>query len=171
MAYNIHRALGATTQARAVFRRDVAWTQLAVACGALDGARVGFSARHNWLWADVQHPDILIQQRSFRRDASGALYIYNHEFTKRPGTSAGLGLRVVAQQVQAAELLGCQRIEMWAAGDARSVSRNGYYTWAVLGFDGPLTLQEQGRLPEYLYGAHDQRTHLAWRGAMVENAR
>ena len=101
----------------------------------------------------MQHPDILAQQCSLRRNANGQLYIYIHEFTKRPAARKGLGGDSVELQVQAAASLGCAYLEMWAAGDANSVSRNGYYTWAVLGFDGSLTLEEQRRLPLELRGA------------------
>ena len=59
------------------------------------------------------------------------------------------GARALLTQIKAAPQLGIQRIELYGEGDAKSASRNGYYTWARCGFDAPLRLDEQRRrLPE-----------------------
>lgn len=148
MVYAIHLADGAAERAATLLRRPIDWTLLAAACGALDGARIAFSPRRDWLWAEVQHPDILAQQCSLRRNPNGQLYIYIHEFTKRATARKGLGAASIDLQTEAAQRLGCAYLEMWAAGDAHSVSRNGYYTWAVLGFNALLSLAERRTLPD-----------------------
>jgi hypothetical protein len=147
MAYDIHLAPGAAERAATLLRRPVNWELLAAACGALDGSRVEFSLYRDWLWADVRQPDILEQHCTLRRDRNGRLYIYIHEFTKRASARKGIGGDSVELQVKAAKALGCEYVEMWAAGDATSASRNGYYTWAVLGFDAPISLLERHNLP------------------------
>ena len=93
------------------------------------------------------------QKRSIRRDRAGALFIYNHEFTKRHDAPPYLGVRALLTQIKAAQPVGIQRIELYGEGDAKSASRNGYYTRARCGFDAPLRLNEQRRLLPELRGA------------------
>jgi len=59
---------------------------------------------------------------------------------------------IFARQVAALERLGVARIEAEIAGGPGSPYA-GYYTWARLGFDAPLTRAEQRRLPPALAGA------------------
>ena len=144
---------GARELAQDWFGPAVADELLARAVGALDGAEVVFSLRRGWLFADIAHPHLREQKRSIRRDRAGALFIYNHEFTKRHDAPPYLGVRALLTQIKAAQPLGIQRIHLYGEGDAKSVSRNGYYTWARCGFDAPLWLEEQKNLSGELYGA------------------
>ena len=114
MNYHTRATPEAVAKIRSLFRREVALEELAGAGGALAGSTVELSARHGWLWLDISHPDVLTQERSFRRAANGGVYVYNHEFTKRHDAPPGLGAKAVARQVAAARDLGCQRIEMVA---------------------------------------------------------
>jgi hypothetical protein len=98
------------------------------------------------LFVEITHPLIVRQERGFRRDASGELYIWNHYFEKRHDAPPGVGLRSFRTQVDGAQRLGVKRVELWAAGDHNDRSYNGYYTWARFGFDAPLTQGEKRRL-------------------------
>jgi hypothetical protein len=105
-------AAGAADLARDLFGRAVADEELAAAVGALDGAALNVSVRK-----------------------SRELYIWNHHFEKRHDAPPGVGLRSFKTQVEGARRLGVKRIELWAAGDPRDTSYNGYYTWARFGFN------------------------------------
>lgn len=55
----------------------------------------------------------------------------------KPLRGQGLGTKIFAAQVGAAKACGVLRFYADAAGSARDTSRyNGFYTWAVLGYDG-----------------------------------
>lgn len=142
---------GANELVRRLFSREVSGDELAAACGALSNSEVEFSISKYGLMVDIRHAYVDIQKRSFRQDADKSVFIFNHEFTKKPDAPKGIGREMIRTQIQAAAMLGIRRIELYAAGDANSW-RKGYYAWAVRGFDAPLTRQEQARLPESLKG-------------------
>jgi GNAT superfamily N-acetyltransferase len=69
--------------------------------------------------------------------------IRNEEFELQPGfRGKGLGLKILTQQVEEGAKHGFQYIETHATGLPAPLGgrpefyRNGYYTWAVMGFDG-----------------------------------
>ena len=153
MALTIVYQTGSRDLARQLFGRVVANETLARAVGALDGAEVTFSVRREWLFAEIKHLYVEAQECSIRRDSYGELYLYIHELTKRPSAPARLSVSMLLSQVSAAQTLGISRIELYAAGDPHSISRNGYYTWARCGFDARLTLRERQFLPPELDAA------------------
>jgi hypothetical protein len=140
-------AAGAADLARDLFGRAVADEELAASVGAIDGATLTVRVRKGGeLFVEIAHPLIVRQERGFRRDANGELYIWNYHFEKRHDAPPGVGLLSFRTQVKGARRLGVQRIELWAAGDFKDRSYNGYYTWARFGFDAPLTQEEKRRL-------------------------
>jgi len=144
----VNYAAGAADLALDLFGRAVADEELAAAAGALDGAALNVSVRKGReLFVEITHPLIVRQERGFRRDASGELYIWNHYFEKRHDAPPGVGIRSFKTQVAGARQLGVTRIELWAAGDAMDTSYNGYYTWARVGFNDSLSDAERKRLP------------------------
>lgn len=150
----VNYAAGAADLALDLFSRAVADEELAAAVGALDGAALSGSVRKGReLFVEIAHPLIVRQERGFRRDANGELYIWNHYFEKRHDAPPGVGLRSFKTQVEGARQLGVKRIELWAAGDYNDRSYNGYYTWARFGFDAPLTTADRILLPAELAGA------------------
>jgi hypothetical protein len=90
--------------------------------------------------------------RRFQRSRDGALVVRNQWFEKSPSAPRFTGSRIFARQVEALRALGVRRIELEAAGGP-GLLLNGYYTWPRLGFDAPLTAEEQQRLPPPLAGA------------------
>jgi len=143
----VNYAAGAADLALDLFGRAIADEELAAAAGALDGAALSVSVRKGReLFVEITHPLIVRQERGFRRDANGELYIWNHYFEKRHDAAPGVGLRSFKIQVEGARRLGVKRIELWAAGDLNDRSYNGYLTWAIFGFDAPLTLRERQEL-------------------------
>jgi hypothetical protein len=150
----VNYAAGAADLALDLFGRAVADEELAAAAGALDGAALNVSVRKGReLFVEITHPLIVRQERGFRRDANGDLYIWNHYFEKRHDAPPGVGLRSFKTQVEGAQRLGVKRIELWAAGDHNDRSYNGYYTWARFGFDAPLSAADLIFLPDELAGA------------------
>ena len=79
-------------------------------------------------------------------NVDGNLAMLNDQFAVRPGAPVGVGTRVLAHQVREAQALGVRDIIAEAAG-APNGGLNGYYTWARLGFDGPIPPQVAARLP------------------------
>jgi hypothetical protein len=75
--------------------------------------------------------------RVLRIDPQGNPYLENVYLALSPEATKGLGTRIFATQVSQAMKLGVKWIETYAAG-ARGESLNGYYTWARLGYDGPI---------------------------------
>lgn len=115
---------------------------LACLAGALDGAMVNVSVRvkKGWLYLAVNDPARFeVYETSVRRDAQDTLFAYIHEVRVAVGRSGqGLGIQAFLRQVAGAKALGITRFELWAAGDVRDTSHNGYYTWARFGFDALL---------------------------------
>lgn len=92
-------------------------------------------------------------ERLVYRAADGAVVCRNERFVLQPwARRRGIGATVFARQVEELRRLGVDRIEAEIAGQAGS-PYNGYYRWALMGFDAPLTPIEQARLPPDLAGA------------------
>ena len=119
----------------------------------LTGALLRVSVSKAELLVSIIHPYVDEQQRGFRRDRDSRLYIWNHRFEKRHAAPAGIGLQSFVQQVSGARKLGVARIETFATGEAHDRRYNGYYVWALFGYDAPLTLAEQRLLLPPLRGA------------------
>lgn len=158
--YAIHYQAGAKELMLQLFGRELTDEELAKAAGALDGATLDVRPKKYQggmeLFANIQDERwIEAQQRGFRCDANGSLYIWNHRFKKKKSAAKGLGLQSVITQIVAARRLGIERIEMFALGDANDPEYNGYYRWSVYGYDAKLTSYEQSllRLDPNLFGA------------------
>jgi hypothetical protein len=145
--------LGAAEFAKGMFGFRPANDDLTSLAGALDGAMVNVSVRvkKGWLYLAVDDPTRFeVYETSVRRDAQGELFAYIHEVRVAPGQGGqGLGIRAFSRQVAGATSLGITRFELWAAGDVRDTSHNGYYTWARFGFDALLG-HEKRFLPFHL---------------------
>jgi hypothetical protein len=105
-------------------------------------------------------------ERRFYRAGDGALIARNVHFHVQDNAPNGFGTQVFAGQVWALQRLGVSRIEAEIAGSAAS-PYNGYYTWARLGFNAPLTPEEQRRLPPGLAGARTLHELLAREGGLA----
>ena len=139
---------------RTIFGRhvpDVAWGLLV---GAPDGATVLVNAEpgprpalrlavsHAW----YDGPAV----RYVVRDTAERIGIVNADFHLRPEWQRrGIGTRVLAHQVRAAQELGVAYLVTEAAGGPGG-TMNGYYTWALLGFDQRLPDDLLRRVPAWL---------------------
>jgi hypothetical protein len=146
---NVNYTAEARVLAVQLFGRFVSDDELAAAVGVLDGAALHVRVKGDQLLVTINHPWIVKQERSFRRDRQGVLCIYNVHFEKRRDAPAGVGLESFRRQVAGARHLGVQRIELWAAGYAKDKDYNGYYTWARFGFDAPLNEKERRELYDW----------------------
>ncbi len=79
-------------------------------------------------------------------DLDGDVAMVNDWLRVRGDAPAGVGTRMLAIQAHMARSLGVLYIAAEAVGAPGSTS-NGYYTWARLGFDGPLPAQLRAVLP------------------------
>ena len=138
----VNYELGAAAFAERLFGFRPADDELACLAGALDGATVNVSVRvkKGWLYLAVDDPTRFeVYETSVRHDGQGELFAYIHEVRVAVGQGGqGLGIHAFIRQLAGAKALGVTRFELWAAGDVRDKSHNGYYTWARFGFDAPL---------------------------------
>jgi hypothetical protein len=126
--------------------------QLAALAGALDGATVQLSTHGESLFFDVQHPDVVFQQRRSARDEAGRLYVRNLYLEKQPWGQPLLGLRALLRQIEAGQALGVAYLTTFATGSAYEDGWDGYYTWARYGFDAELPPDRQQLLVPALSG-------------------
>lgn len=133
---------GIPALARALFGRELQAAEWAALVGAPDGATVGVLP---WQHEGGQAVRLEITHRwyaepSFRfvyRDDDGRTAIYNESLRMREAAPRGVGTRVLAHQVRGAQRVGVAYLTLDAEGRAGSPF-NGYYTWARLGFNGPI---------------------------------
>lgn len=131
------------------FGRNLTDEDLACAVGALDGAKVIVRKKKgaDELRIEIQHPQIQDQQRWVRRTPQGELVIFNYRFYKKRGAPSGLAVTSLLRQIEAARALGVTRLETFAAGNFLSAQESdgeiGYWLWAKLGFDTPLSAYYQ----------------------------
>ena len=143
----VHYKPGARKTAVALLGQLVPDEQLAALAGALDGATVHLSAHGDSLFFDVQHPDVVFQQRRLARDELGRLYVRNLYLEKQPWGQPLLGLRALLRQIEAGQALGIAYLTTFASGSAYEDGWNGYYTWARYGFDAELPARVREELP------------------------
>ena len=147
----------ARARGRAIFGRqvpDAAWGLLVgapddatVAVNAEPGSRPVLRVTVSHAWYDG--PAI----RYLARDDASRVGIVNAEFHLRPEWQRrGIGTRVLAHQVRAGHQVGVAYLVTAAAGGPGG-SMNGYYTWALLGFDQRLPDDLVPRLPARLSDA------------------
>jgi hypothetical protein len=159
--------------ARALFGRELMAAEWADLVGAPDGATVGvLSWRHEGGQAarlEVTHR--WYAEPSFRfayRDDDGRTAVYNESLRVHQDAPRGVGTRVLAHQVRGAQRIGVAYLTLDAEGRAGSPF-NGYYTWARLGFNGPIPERARAALaagaPE-LQGAADILDLLALPGGV-----
>jgi hypothetical protein len=105
--------------------------------GAQPGSEVRVSRSSSGsLYIGVDHPAIEQQSRQISVTPDGELVCKNSMFfLKRKFRGGGLGMKVFSDQVRSLAAAGADRIETCAG---KGGVMNGYYTWAVLGYDAPL---------------------------------
>jgi hypothetical protein len=112
---------------------------VAALVGAQNGAEVElYPAYGGGVAVEVSHPAIKYQTRALKVEG-GALVCENRMFfLKKKHRGGGLGMKVFADQVRGLLDAGADRIETVAG---KGGIMNGYYTWARLGYDAPLTTE------------------------------
>lgn len=100
--------------------------------GAPEGSQVSMTPMEREMWVTTRGPGLKMY-RVIHSSPAGP-YIEN-QLIEIAKTGKGAGSRIFAQQVENAARLGVDRIVATASGD---MGFNGYYTWARLGYDGPL---------------------------------
>lgn len=153
----LHGADAIAEASSAFFGRVLLQSEWVTAAGAPPGAHVDVSVEV----APDRGPDVVVRvlhpylvgsmERRVRRAADGVV-VRNVHFHVHEAAPAGVGTAAFARQVDALRRLGVRRIEAEIAGSAAS-PYNGYYTWARMGFNAPVTAGEQRRLPAHLSGA------------------
>lgn len=135
--------------------------------GAIDGSAISvsvddsvyvFEIRHAWLedpmlrllyWDDV--------------DGSRRLVVNQHFKLVAANRRLGLGVRSIATEMRMALHLGIPAVSCLAAGGPGD-ALNGYYAWAVLGFNADLTPQDIQALPPDFVGCRSLNDLMLRRG-------
>lgn len=103
---------------------------------ALKGSQTRVSVGSRGLDIRVSHPYVQKCRRTLEVDRKGNSFIHNEIFRLRKNAPKGTGLRVFEDEVRTAIELGVSYIKTHAAGDYdRREEWNGYYTWAVFGYN------------------------------------
>lgn len=110
--------------------------------GALDGSVVTVTSEEAGIGYrfEITHPWLMTpMQRVLWWDPQGAMrYLLNEEFHLKPRRQGrGYGIRSLALELTTAQAYGVATVSCMAAGGPGQAS-NGYYTWAVAGFDADL---------------------------------
>jgi hypothetical protein len=114
--------------------------------GAPDGSKVNLSIpASNEIKINLYDPETGYKSRRVLKTYNGKLILKNEE-SELPKAKQGKGIStdIFAKQVKAAEAAGVD--EIWAVA-AKADDLNGYYTWARLGFDSPLSPRFKATLP------------------------
>lgn len=148
----VHYNPGARKTAVTLLGQIVPDEQLAALAGALDGATVQLSTHGDSLFFDVQHSDVVFQQRRLAREAARRLYVRNLYLEKQPWGKSLWGLRALLRQIEAGQAWGVAYLTTFATGSAYEDGWNGYYTWARYGFDAELPPDRQQLLSPALSG-------------------
>jgi hypothetical protein len=133
------------------------WGQIV---GAQPGARVHvFKRGLSSVEIAVEHPDYRA-----RRIVTPTEIINSEIDVVREKQGNGIATRIIEQQVKAAKNLGFKAIRCTALGDGEALRdpsskvNTGYYTWARLGFDGPIAPLMRQRMRE---GTEKERATVA----------
>jgi hypothetical protein len=129
-----------------LFGRELEMHEWARFLGVPDGARIALSGEMAFdhaarvqvsgIMATIEHHWYAESStRVVYRDPQNRLVVENAYLHLRDEAPSGTGTRLLAYQVREAVRLGVQRIVTQAAGRP-GPELNGYYTWAVLGFNG-----------------------------------
>jgi GNAT superfamily N-acetyltransferase len=111
------------------------------------GEEVAIEVRHPWIEQFALRRAVRVLSQLVIRNEG---LLLRSQFQRR-----GIGARMLAVQVAAAERLGVARLETEADGRPGSPSRSGYYAWARLGFNGAISHAVKATLPEALRSAAD----------------
>lgn len=139
---------------RLMLGRDLADNEIGGLAGALDGSQIRIVSVEAGLRFEIFNPHIQRQVRTLLPKADGGLFFYNDLFVKTPSAPAGIGLRSFATQVIHSQRYGVNEIRTHAAGSYDNAF-NGYYTWAVFGYNDRLRPADKRRFPPSYRDARD----------------
>ena len=140
----------------------------AVGAGGQKGVKVAVkrSRYSDALQLDVEGPG-WHAQRYVSRGEDGRPVMRNESITVTE-KGKGTGTRLFAAQVADLARRGFSHIETTAEGSKKDpLGRNGYYTWARLGYDGPIPAATRSKLPEGLADATSVQDLLARPGGLA----
>lgn len=147
VVFFLGECIAAEAAAKRLFGRPLFPSDYAGLAGAPDDATVEVGTLAGTLYVELWGPPRLGYRAFHRvRQAQRSLVILSDGFhiLRRRIQGRGLGLGVLARQLDHARRLGVSRIELVAG---RRSYENGYYTWPRFGFDGPLPPHIRRKLP------------------------
>lgn len=142
---------GTKQQLEKLLGKKLSRNEVGALVGALDDAKIKISFDEDndeKLFFEIEHPLVALQQRTLGLDYEDRLYFHNDYFRTAKDAPKGTGLKSFTTQALTAKKFGVEYIHTRAAGDASNPSFNGYYTWARIGYNAPLTDRLKQQLPE-----------------------
>ncbi len=152
---------GSHAGAQRILGRMMSEAEIIGLTGAPDGAtiRVEYGNPRKFLpkgklQFTIEHP--LYESPSLRQlfvNNQNQLELHNEFLHVDKSSESGFGTYIFAHQVRTARELQVELISVYAAGRLGDPKYNGYYTWAVVGYESALKAEEQDILPESLQNA------------------
>lgn len=125
---------------------------IAILTGAPDGAEITIYSEIGRLRMEIEHPWFNEQEyvRILSVKNNEVILKNDLQFLSDAAKSyGGIGLRVLASQVEQATALGVSKIETVAGGNAGMRGANGYYTWIRYGFDADISGYFKRKIAQY----------------------
>lgn len=139
---------GTKTALQNLLGKKLSKNEIGAMVGAFDEAEVSVTEHDDKLSFAIKHPLVEQQIRTLGRDDADRLYLHNDYFRAAAGAPKGVGIRSFATQALNAKAFGVEYIHTYAAGYKGHPMFNGYYTWARMGYNAPLTAADKRKLPE-----------------------
>ena len=134
-----------------IFGRELEAREWGALVGAVVGSTVVVQGYGDSAYIVVKHPQYT-QERSVYGYSQGVITLDNEHFARLdlgdPNHPRGLGTRIVAHQVRAAQRLGIREITCEASGSFES-EKKGYYAWPRVGFEGNLTPEHRALFSQH----------------------
>lgn len=129
-------------------------SDIASAVGAPDDAKVSLQrGGKGYVAIYIDHLDYKAR-RTASLDKDGKKVMHNDSFfIEEHAQGSGLGTKILTDQVANLKEQGFDRIETWAA---KGPGINGYYTWARLGYDQPISAFRDKRTRDRILKAYPE---------------
>jgi hypothetical protein len=134
---------------RGVFGKPVVLRSLATAIGAPDDATVTIRGTpgSSLITYIVKGPKLDTVYGNFERTAEGVVHYPGRTQVSEPDRGQGIGARLFGRRVDWGSRIGVIRMETNASA---AEGDNGYITWAVFGYNGPIPEKIREDMPESL---------------------
>jgi hypothetical protein len=137
---------------REFFGCDLSEIELANLVGAISDAVILVESRGDKVFVQIRHPKLKIHDVFIAKNSKNQIFVRIDEiefYAFHRGQKEGV--KMLLRQIKQARKLKVAYLEAEADGNPKTFHRrNGYYVWARLGFNAPLSPQKKAVLPDNL---------------------